>query len=180
MRCLRGSARPSFLSTPSARRATSCACFLVPGQIDFYPRPPRGGRQCTAYTSYYTIFISIHALREEGDLSFTGCYRGELTFLSTPSARRATMSLHSDLGLFLNFYPRPPRGGRPAAIRVDPLPANFYPRPPRGGRRRKHELKDSTRYISIHALREEGDASASNNCFGMKKFLSTPSARRAT
>ncbi len=61
----------------------------------------------------YQFMISIHALREEGDkavgsclislreflstpsarratLSFTGGGRGELTFLSTPSARRAT------------------------------------------------------------------------------------------
>ena len=38
-----------------------------------------------------------------------------------------------------------------------PYSKNFYPRPPRGGRPL---------------------ASASNNCFG--KFLSTPSARRAT
>ncbi len=35
-----------------------------------------------------------------------------------------------------NFYPRPPRGGRPAAKRYTSCTgANFYPRPPRGGRR---------------------------------------------
>ena len=60
-------------------------------------------------------------------------------FLSTPSARRATAIIVS-VGLILsNFYPRPPRGGRPM------LP------------------EQAVRYkeISIHALREEGDASSS-------------------
>ena len=60
-------------------------------------------------------------------------------FLSTPSARRATTNIHSDEWLYCNFYPRPPRGGRPA----DTVPAlaahrkHFYPRPPRGGRQQK-------------------------------------------
>ena len=34
--------------------------------------------------------------------------------------------------------------------------------------------------ISIHALREEGDALVILVCFRFEKFLSTPSARRAT
>ena len=34
--------------------------------------------------------ISIHALREEGDMQFTTHYTTRRTFLSTPSARRAT------------------------------------------------------------------------------------------
>ena len=35
-------------------------------------------------------------------------------------------------------------------------------------------------FISIHALREEGDAVASRLFENQQKFLSTPSARRAT
>ena len=35
---------------------------------------------------------------------------------------------------------------------------NFYPRPPRGGRRGPWRAVLQSRYISIHALREEGDA----------------------
>ena len=57
-----------------------------------------------------------------------------------------------------NFYPRPPRGGRP--LRVEASAASipdFYPRPPRGGRRPS---------FSSPRIR--------------KRFLSTPSARRAT
>ena len=34
-----------FLSTPSARRATRAAALLAPSRSNFYPRPPRGGRQ---------------------------------------------------------------------------------------------------------------------------------------
>ena len=34
---------------------------------------------------------------------------------------------------------------------------NFYPRPPRGGRRSYHTHLREKRGISIHALREEGD-----------------------
>ena len=35
---------------------------------NFYPRPPRGGRQEKLRLLATTILISIHALREEGDL----------------------------------------------------------------------------------------------------------------
>ena len=38
------------------------------GEEDFYPRPPRGGRQLIYCSKCETIIISIHALREEGDL----------------------------------------------------------------------------------------------------------------
>ena len=34
--------------------------------------------------------------------------------------------------------------------------------------------------ISIHALREEGDRTSKENIAALEKFLSTPSARRAT
>ena len=79
--------------------------------------------------------ISTHALREEGD----------------PSSRPLASASY-------NFYPRPPRGGRPVACvsqtyvdelflptpsarratgptaSIMPSRQNFYPRPPRGGR----------------------------------------------
>ena len=145
-----------FLSTPSARRATGdvdrveatidisihalreegddlpCSRYL---EIqDFYPRPPRGGRQGVQLGDYHT-----------------------LKFLSTPSARRATQLSHHSPSMTANFYPRPPRGGRrvpsaldarqreflstPSARRAttggqmaSPAHGNFYPRPPRGGR----------------------------------------------
>ena len=123
-----------FLSTPSARRAT----FII-------------------YLRSVLRWISIHALREEGD------------YLSSSRALLPT-----------NFYPRPPRGGRLTSAFLSRTTSNFYPRPPRGGRRR-HDMADiaasgflstpSARratlrlrqspgvvVISIHALREEGDS----------------------
>ena len=60
---------------------------------DFYPRPPRGGRQPSARMDFFKSGISIHALREEGDGSWGGF-----------------------LGAGEDFYPRPPRGGRHTRI----------------------------------------------------------------
>ena len=78
--------------------------------------------------------ISIHALREEGDMAPPMSLHSVLTFLSTPSARRVTdltldifqhiqISIHAlrEEGDFRSvwsstkskdLYPRPPRGGR--------------------------------------------------------------------
>ena len=79
--------------------------------------------------------ISIHALREEGD-----------------GKHRRTSHPQQD------FYPRPPRGGRPKEIYA----------------------QGNTADISIHALREEGDPRKSMHRATQRIFLSTPSARRAT
>ena len=57
---------------------------------DFYPRPPRGGRQAMADAELALVRISIHALREEGDLALSSRPYQSAIFLSTPSARRAT------------------------------------------------------------------------------------------
>ena len=101
--------------------------------------------------------ISIHALREEGDE--TRLYMG---------------------GAALHFYPRPPRGGRRAASRSSSLTSiHFYPRPPRGGRRLPTTFPHLDLRISIHALREEGDQRFPRARV-RERFLSTPSARRAT
>ena len=169
----------AFLSTPSARRATAravsglgkfvisihalreegdfCLFDRAPDLLNFYPRPPRGGRPRS--------------------LSY---YRTDRRFLSTPSARRATGSKTLDFAVvyisihalreegdhlllcvnarYYNFYPRPPRGGRPdQRIHNSTDTDYFYPRPPRGGRRFEKYPISMTQKISIHALREEGD-----------------------
>ena len=103
---------------------------------NFYPRPPRGGRLEQPYKKceackisihalreegdlykcrlrHVLVSISIHALREEGDQGNTAALSVTTIFLSTPSARRATADA--------------------------PLP-------------------DGGQDISIHALREEGDS----------------------
>ena len=169
-----------FLSTPSARRATRAFHSTVPGLRYFYPRPPRGGRQSCPHSRLQRLGISIHALREEGDLhpgdvdwppvisihalreegdiSSSAVFSAMGVFLSTPSARRATPEWRGML-----------RSG-----------CNFYPRPPRGGRRRGVWLFSTCPHISIHALREEGDVCAIYDISELISFLSTPSARRAT
>ena len=42
---LTGMLAEKFLSTPSARRATRALCVPPASLSNFYPRPPRGGRQ---------------------------------------------------------------------------------------------------------------------------------------
>ena len=169
-----------FLSTPSARRATRPLPAACSSRSDFYPRPPRGGRQHNDEMAF---------LRQ--------------IFLSTPSARRATPEQGLLVAWIQHFYPRPPRGGRregsgcerhERAISIHALREEgdsvvfclriffvyFYPRPPRGGRRlyfmtgftgaiflstpsARRATFNATiikpQYaISIHALREEGDS----------------------
>ena len=104
--------------------------------------------------------ISIHALREEGDAGAVKQQGQGERFLSTPSARRATHRPQREATAPWNFYPRPPRGGRPD-LTLDDEPED--------------------RGISIHALREEGDWKDVDLAAGkITPFLSTPSARRAT
>ena len=101
---------------------------------NFYPRPPRGGRRPVCGDQKLGQDISIHALREEGDELPTNGKDGliyfyprpprggrptdtafievDYLFLSTPSARRATMGTSSPPCPCGDFYPRPPRGGR--------------------------------------------------------------------
>ena len=101
----------SFLSTPSARRATCWQSSFAPSRV-FLSTP--SARRATAYTSpqLAAINISIHALCEEGD---------------NRSAAPWCL-LH-------NFYPRPLRGGRRVPCdSVCQTIEDFYPRPLRGGR----------------------------------------------
>ena len=123
-----------FLSTPSARRATGVGTVLVDAQ-----------------------YISIHALREEGDKVRTFFLIGSVY-----------------------FYPRPPRGGRPdrtpppAPRRVISIHAlreegdrahrldctgrqRFLSTPSARRATCNHQGEPTQQAISIHALREEGD-----------------------
>ena len=105
-----------FLSTPSARRATAASRSLSSTSIHFYPRPPRGGRPTVLRAVVPHDGISIHALREEGDWVGGRHRRRPRSFLSTPSARRATSSACRPADAGRHFYPRPPRGGRPSVV----------------------------------------------------------------
>ena len=170
-----------FLSTPSARRATPMTALVVGSRRYFYPRPPRGGRLVPGVVLRTLPDISIHALREEGDRLIVLVFRAVTLFLSTPSARRATVSVLNaitDLDVFLST-PSARRATRNARSTTGTR-RNFYPRPPRGGRPGGHLSPRARRPISIHALREEGDQSPTLLPRGFGLFLSTPSARRAT
>ena len=101
-----------FLSTPSARRATQHSADHIAQLDDFYPRPPRGGRPSCLCLFGVVDLISIHALREEGDVSSRLSSPTIKPFLSTPSARRATLQGAGWPLCNPYFYPRPPRGGR--------------------------------------------------------------------
>ena len=145
-----------FLSTPSARRATALANTTADGfdisihalreegdaamvcagsaQSNFYPRPPRGGRRPSFLPStVLRRFLSTPSARR-ATLGTMNADRIDI-FLSTPSARRATWLPWIFVMSPRYFYPRPPRGGRHIAFAGSGAVRDFYPRPPRGGRR---------------------------------------------
>ena len=169
----------SFLSTPSARRATSSSTsFSKHSAISIHALREEGDLDDDV--ARLGVGISIHALREEGDRPRGWTPPPPPDFYPRPprGGRRASASVSSSSPS--HFYPRPPRGGRPPTLRTVKILSNFYPRPPRGGRLRVLQAQDQTERISIHALREEGDPVPEMPCSLSARFLSTPSARRAT
>ena len=79
----------TFLSTPSARRATQCRKVVrIMREISIHALREEGDRFRPPST--HSTIISIHALREEGDAFIDDFLTLHLKFLSTPSARRAT------------------------------------------------------------------------------------------
>ena len=175
--------RVEFLSTPSARRAThfrrgkhhpgiiSIHALREEGDVfhgacnvilcNFYPRPPRGGRlgRLGGLVGYGAI--SIHALREEGDGRVCSGRVMALLFLSTPSARRATAGAHQAHLLQQHFYPRPPRGGRLKTEESAKWGELFLSTPSARRATTHRMIARAAQYISIHALREEGDPARS-------------------
>ena len=80
----------------------------------------------TYWTWDYYSSISIHALREEGDACAEFDIWRNRIFLSTPSARRATRSATLPSAGKRDFYPRPPRGGRQQKQRENTLLLSHY------------------------------------------------------
>ena len=102
--------------------------------VDFYPRPPRGGRRKLVNAKVCkrqflstpsarratvaqpmlcaAIKISIHALREEGDTA-ADAPGGELAAISIHALREEGDAAGTcRAAIAADFYPRPPRGGR--------------------------------------------------------------------
>ena len=168
-----------FLSTPSARRATSRQLWMaLPSMISIHALREEG--DFGPFSGKMFSLISIHALREEGDMMF---------------ALWMPMSCY--------FYPRPPRGGRLDPHRFTAVSLDISIHALREEGDLLAEIVKLVELISIHALREEGDTgtpatatpatdfyprpprggrpSQSDSMVSFSSiFLSTPSARRAT
>ena len=187
-----------FLSTPSARRATfverprdvrngisihalreegdALPTSRVARRGYFYPRPPRGGRH----------LLQQALCRLDGFLSTPSARRATLieraeqeiqgTFLSTPSARRATRCQNRQLPLCQISIHALREEGDCSRIQSFHRGSRFLSTP--SARRATH--RPQAQNISIHALREEGDEKLGADFDEQIQFLSTPSARRAT
>ncbi len=145
----------AFLSTPSARRATIPPAHGSPSSTNFYPRPPRGGRLRRVIPGRQYKYISIHALREEGDIMTYFFVQLVVEFLSTPSARRATVFPEQTARNKEDFYPRPPRGGRLLRNQVGKPVHIFLSTPSARRATAKTERKPSafvSLYTSLHKL----------------------------
>ena len=104
-------------------------------RCNFYPRPPGGGRQVNPPEWGHASGISIHALRVEGD----------------QQQRRLHLA-------YTHFYPRPPGGGRHTYSTLIFRSSTFLSTPS-GWRATRAGYGSANRYpISIHALRVEGDS----------------------
>ena len=125
--------------------------------------------------------ISIHALREEGDTQLT-LLEQTTGIISIHALREeGDQSCASGTAYAKNdFYPRPPRGGRPmtTVLKINDEP--FLSTPSARRATMEQIRRRINNGISIHALREEGDPQLRQGQLCRKEFLSTPSARRAT
>ena len=102
-----------------------------------------------------------------------------MPFLSTPSARRATpqWSLNR-LFIFISIHALREEGDG-LRLQGQTRPADFYPRPPRGGRPFNKRMRDEVgKFLSTPSARRATAKGTKAQLVGL--FLSTPSARRAT
>ena len=147
-----------FLSTPSARRATPDFCPEHGKQLISIHALREEGDAPSSRHKCREHHISIHALREEGD-----------PVLPEQSIRHEEISIHAlreegDPASCPrkrprpNFYPRPPRGGRPAVVILAVCRAKFLSTPSARRATDHPGLLSRGVDISIHALREEGDS----------------------
>ncbi len=167
----------------------------------FYPRPPRGGRLENVIRHVKLMDISIHALREEGDVGIAMLLPKLTLFLSTPSARRATYCPENCRWATI-FLSTPSARRATDLLLLDVSIGQFLSTPSARRATSYYYPQLANIGISIHALREEGDdtfkvnqkaivhfyprpprggrLSSASSASTVTRFLSTPSARRAT
>ena len=95
---------------PGGGRPMKCSVSLR--RFYFYPRPPGGGRHVQRQSGNCRGSISIHALRVEGDrriFFFVTGSRISIHALRVEGDHRHFVRCFFGI---LNFYPRPPGGGR--------------------------------------------------------------------
>ena len=145
----------------------------------FNPRPPWGGRQVLPEGIGWELFISIHALRGEGDATHLVRKLQSLLFQSTPSVGRATAMPSIFLAMFV--FQSTPSVGRATSDKVLAIAMTVYfnPRPPWGGRRHTASHKES--YQPFQSTPSVGRATfAVEHNEVNQTFQSTPSVGRAT
>ena len=131
--------------------------------LNFYPRPPGGGRHYAYNPKILEAFeISIHALRVEGDSNAVDRDAQVVLYISIHALRvEGDVNLHYSFSSSypFHFYPRPPGGGRPPSYVHHCLHVILFLSTPSGWRATTRTASNDLAliYISIHALRVEGD-----------------------
>ena len=157
-----------------------CTSICSPARANFYPRPPRGGRRQLGLVQLLPCLISIHALREEGDIP-TSIANWVIDISIHALREEGDESYESPIfsALFISIHALREEGDqKPSRDRNQA--GNFYPRPPRGGRLMITVLSENRGiFLSTPSARRATYALPSLYSTALK-FLSTPSARRAT
>ena len=146
----------------------------------FYPRPPRGGRLVASVLDTLDDPISIHALREEGDLVVFKPCAPPFKISIHALREEGDASLHPAMMVcnLISIHALREEGDLPTSSSAQTA-VYFYPRPPRGGRLARFEFTcPACKFLSTPSARRATDGDISH--YAVIEFLSTPSARRAT
>ena len=146
-----------FLSTPSARRATLLLPLTAARSSIFLSTPSARRATHPALRRHRILRISIHALREEGDL-LTCCSRSSRQCISIHALREEgdfrSRVLHRFCPISIHALREEgdgtpmPGNGAPSAFLSTPSARRATP---------DRFRAEQAQAISIHALREEGD-----------------------
>ena len=194
--CKSATLETSFLSTPSAWRATPWLQQYASTPLFLSTPSLRRATATLNLSSTSKTFLSTPSLRR-ATCCLIGTYTRCCGFLSTPSLRRATsyfclwspdtpISIHALLAEGDGVL-HPGRAGHDViSIHAllaegdqfmpyfDIIVSNFYPRPPCGGRPIPQDKQRQDKEISIHALLAEGDHHVSNLHSGGFNFYPRP------